>query len=258
VWLWLVIYDVHCPFCRHDLLDGVDVDLTAFSRYRSTRLRAPFSVVQVHQHPWKIITYYHEPSLLCSNMFPSPTGWMECSMAGFLWAWVLAILRWGPPVQNTHSSEGLELSQCMQPIYMENLGYLWPFVLWTRDLPDVALVITFFTTLFTKKKLNFWTNAPFCKFYNVIVKTSQQLFKINGRNAFGCPLRLGLYLKVECMNLSETSFSRTSESRRLWQGANCHVWTSQLDKHWWHSQKQLQKYNIKDFRFLQTPTLASS
>ena len=29
----------------------------------------------------------------------------------------------------------------------------------TRDLPSVALVITFFTTLFTKKKLNFWTNA---------------------------------------------------------------------------------------------------
>ena len=25
----------------------------------------------------------------------------------------------------------------------------------------------------------------------------------------GCPLRLGLYLKVECMNQSETNFSRT-------------------------------------------------
>ena len=48
-------------------------------------------------------------------------------------------------------------------------------LLFTRDLPAVALVITFFTTLFTKKKLNFWTNAPFRKFYNMIVKTSQQL-----------------------------------------------------------------------------------
>ena len=116
----------------------------------------------------------------------------------------------------------------------------------TRDLPGVALVITFFTTLFTKKKLNFWTNAPFCKFYNMIVKTSQQWFKINGKNAFGCPLRLGLYLKVECMNLSETNFSRTAESQRLWQGAICHVWTSQFDKHWRQSQKQLQKYNIRN------------
>ena len=34
-------------------------------------------------------------------------------------------------------------------------------------------VITFFTTLFTKKKLNFWTNAPFRKFYNMIAKSSQ-------------------------------------------------------------------------------------
>ena len=80
----------------------------------------------------------------------------------------------------------------------------------------------------------------------MIVKTSQQWFKINGKNAFGCPLRLGLYLKVECMNLSETNFSRTAESQRLWQGAICHVWTSQFDKHWRHSQKQLQKYNNRD------------
>ena len=90
---------------------------------------------------------------------------------------------------------------------------------YTRDLPGVALVITFFVTLFTKKKLNFWTNASFCKFYNMIEKTSQQWFKINGKNAFGCPLRLGLYLKVECMNLSETNFGRTAESQWLWQGA---------------------------------------
>ena len=65
----------------------------------------------------------------------------------------------------------------------------------TRDLPGVALVITFFTTLFTKKKLNFWTNVPFCKFYNMIVKTLQKWFKINGKNAFGYPLRLGLISK---------------------------------------------------------------
>ena len=94
--------------------------------------------------------------------------------------------------------------------------------------------------------MNFWTNAPFCIFYNMIVKTSQQWFKINGKNAFRCPLRLGLYLKVECINLSETNFSITAESHRLWQGAICHVWTSQFDKHWWQSQKQLQKYNIRD------------
>ena len=37
----------------------------------------------------------------------------------------------------------------------------------TRDLPGVALVISFFTTLFTK-------NAPFRKFYSMIVKTWQQ------------------------------------------------------------------------------------
>ena len=116
----------------------------------------------------------------------------------------------------------------------------------TRDLPGIALVvITFFMTLFTKKKMNFWTNAPFLKFYNMIVKTSQQWFKINVKNAFGCPLRLGLYLKVECMNL-ETNFSRIAESQRLWQGAICNVWTSQFDKHWRQSQNQLQKYNIRD------------
>ena len=97
-----------------------------------------------------------------------------------------------------------------------------------------------------KKKLNFWTNAPFRKFYNMIVKTSQQWFNINGKNAFGCPLRLGLYLKVECMNLSETNFSRTAESQRLWQGAICHVWTSQFDKHWRHSQKQRLAYKLVD------------
>ena len=95
--------------------------------------------------------------------------------------------------------------------------------------------------------MNFWTNAPFRKFYNMIVKTSQQWFKINGKNAFGCPLRWGLYLKVECMNLSETNFSRTAESQWLWQGAICHVWTSQFNKHWRQSQKQLQKYDIRDY-----------
>ena len=53
-------------------------------------------------------------------------------------------------------------------------------------------------------------NAPFRKFYNMIVKTSQQWFEINGKNALGCSF------KVECMNLSETNFSRTAESQRLY------------------------------------------
>ena len=83
-------------------------------------------------------------------------------------------------------------------------------------------------------------------FYNMIVKTSQQLFNINGKNAFECPLRLGLYLKVECMNQSETNFSRTAQSQRFWQGAICHVWTFQLDKHWGHSQKERLAYKLVD------------
>ena len=49
----------------------------------------------------------------------------------------------------------------------------------------------------------------------MILKTWQQWFKINGKNAFGCPLRLGLYLKEECMNLSDTNFSRTAESHSV-------------------------------------------
>ena len=55
-----------------------------------------------------------------------------------------------------------------------------------------------------------------------------------------------MYLKVECMNRDETNFSRTAKSQRLWQGAICHIWTSQFDKHCRHSQKQLQKYSIRD------------
>ena len=62
----------------------------------------------------------------------------------------------------------------------------------------------------------------------------------------GCLLRLGPYLEVECMNQSETNFSITAEFQQLWQGAISHVWTSQFDKHWQHSQKQLQKYDIRD------------
>ena len=57
---------------------------------------------------------------------------------------------------------------------------------------------------------------------------------------------VALVLKVERMNLSETNFSGTAESQRLWQGAICNVRTSQFDKHWRQSQKQLQKYNIRD------------
>ena len=45
----------------------------------------------------------------------------------------------------------------------------------------------------------------------MIVKTSQQWLNIDGKNAFECPLRLGLYLKVS-----------------LWQGAICHVWIQTL------------------------------
>ena len=106
----------------------------------------------------------------------------------------------------------------------------------------------FFSQYFSqKKKLNFWMNVPFCKFYNLIVKTQQQWLNFNGKNAFECPLHLELYLKVQCMNGSETNFSRTAESQRLWQGAICHVCIFQFNKHWRQSQKQLQKYNIRDF-----------
>ena len=63
---------------------------------------------------------------------------------------------------------------------------------------------------------------------------------------YGCSLRLGLYLKVDCMNQSETNFSRTAQSQRFWQGAICHVWTSKLDKHWRHSQKERLTYKLVD------------
>ena len=46
-------------------------------------------------------------------------------------------------------------------------------------------------------------------------KWKKQWLNINGKNAFEYSLRLGLYLKVECMNLSETNFSRTAESDRF-------------------------------------------
>ena len=62
----------------------------------------------------------------------------------------------------------------------------------------------------------------------------------------GCPSCLGPYLKVECMNQSETNFSRTAHSQRFWQGAICQVWTSQLDKHWQHSQKETLAYKLVD------------
>ena len=54
----------------------------------------------------------------------------------------------------------------------------------------------------------------------------------------GCPLSLGPYLEVECINQSETNFSRTAQSQQFWQGGICHVWTFQSDKHWRHSQKE--------------------
>ena len=62
----------------------------------------------------------------------------------------------------------------------------------------------------------------------------------------GCPLRLGPYLEVECMNQSEINFSRTAQSQWFWQGAICHVWTSQLDKHLIHSQKERLAYKLVD------------
>ena len=62
----------------------------------------------------------------------------------------------------------------------------------------------------------------------------------------GCPLCLGTYLKVECMNQSETNLSRTAQSHWFWQGAICHVWTSQLDQRWRHSQKERLAYKLVD------------
>ena len=53
-------------------------------------------------------------------------------------------------------------------------------------------------------------------------------------------------VKVECMNRGETNFSGSPKFQWLWQGAKYHVWTSQIDKHWRHSQKRLQKYDIRD------------
>ena len=37
-----------------------------------------------------------------------------------------------------------------------------------------------------------------------------------------------------------------AQKKWLWQGAIYHIWTSQIDKHWRHSQKRLQKYDIRD------------
>ena len=62
----------------------------------------------------------------------------------------------------------------------------------------------------------------------------------------GCPLRLGPHLVVDSMNQSETNFSSTAQSQRFLQGAICNVWTSQLDKHWRHSQKERLPYKLVD------------
>ena len=51
-----------------------------------------------------------------------------------------------------------------------------------------------------------------------------------------------------CINRGETNFSRSPKFQWLWQGAIYHVWTSQIDKHWRHSQKRLQKYDIRDIK----------
>ena len=60
----------------------------------------------------------------------------------------------------------------------------------------------------------------------MIVKASQQWFKIDGKNAFGCPLRLELYLKVKCMNLSETNFRRTQSPSGYGNVSLAMSWTS--------------------------------
>ena len=52
------------------------------------------------------------------------------------------------------------------------------------------------------------------------------------------------------MNRGETNFSRSPKSLRFWQGAMYHIWTSHFDKHWRHSQKRLQKYDIRDRHFI--------
>ena len=62
----------------------------------------------------------------------------------------------------------------------------------------------------------------------------------------GCPLRLGPHLVVDSMKKSETKFSSTAQSQRFLQGAICNVWTSQLDKHWRHSQKERLAYKLVD------------
>ena len=69
----------------------------------------------------------------------------------------------------------------------------------TRDLPGVALVITFHNT-FHKKEIEFLDECAFLQILQHDCKNIATMFNINGKNAFGCPLRLGLYLKVECMS----------------------------------------------------------
>ena len=80
-----------------------------------------------------------------------------------------------------------------------------------------------------------------------------QSFKLNCWNnhfnsfpMHGFPSCLGQYLEVECLNWNETNFSRTTQSQRFWQGVIWHVWTSQFDKHWRHSQKERLAYKLVD------------
>ena len=101
------------------------------------------------------------------------------------------------------------------------------FIKLTRELPGVALVALFH--IFSQSfKLNCWNNH------------------FNSFPMHGFPSCLGQYLEVECLNWNETNFSRTTQSQRFWQGVIWHVWTSQFDKHWRHSQKERLAYKLVD------------
>ena len=66
----------------------------------------------------------------------------------------------------------------------------------TRELPGVALVNWAILNIFTIIQI-ISLNSPF--------------------SMHGCALHLGPYLEVDCMNQSETNFSRTAQSQRFWR-----------------------------------------
>ena len=65
---------------------------------------------------------------------------------------------------------------------------------WTRDLPGVALVITFFTTLFTEKS-NFLLELPFHEFSSF--EKHHSIFVNICIYCFECPSRFRLQLQRE-------------------------------------------------------------